>query len=154
MSRDAKLREEIDGISAKFSAGYDELNRRLDALQRELAAVGRPAAGAGPDLPPPGFDPAALGEQVREGTEATSSLATRVHEVEGKMGTHERAIKDAQSKIDQLHLRGADPMAGGNDSWAEGRQRQQKQQRPETTEPTPGGPQHFHMPSGDPPLRT
>ena len=73
--------------------------------------------------------------------------------MEGKLNTYERAIKDAQSKIDQLHLRGADPMAGGNDSWAEGRQRQQ-QQRPEPTERTPDGSQHYHMPSGDPPLRT
>ena len=52
-SHDAKLRKEIDGITAKVSASYDELSHRLDGLQRELAAVGRPAVGATPDLPPP-----------------------------------------------------------------------------------------------------
>ena len=116
VSRDSKLRKEIDGMTAKVSAGYDH---RPDALQRELAAGGRPADAASgvtdPPRSPPGFDPAALGEQLREVTEATSSLAARVHEAESKLGTYERAIKDAQSKIDQVHLRGADPMAGGND---------------------------------------
>ena len=126
MSRDANLREEIDGMTAKVSAGYDELSHRLDALQRELAAVGRPADGSPPDQPlgvtglprsPPGFDPAAPGEQFREVTEVTSSLAARVHEAESKLGTYERAINDAQSKIDQLHLRGADPMASRTRLW-------------------------------------
>ena len=43
VSREAKLREEIDGMTAKVPAGYDELNHRLDSLQRELATLGRPA---------------------------------------------------------------------------------------------------------------
>ena len=87
VSRDAKLREEIDSMTAKVSACYDELNQRLEAFRCELAAAGRLAGDAGPDLPPPGFDPAAPGEQFREVTEATSSFAQRVHEAESKLGT-------------------------------------------------------------------
>ena len=56
VSRDAKMKEEIDSMTANVSTCYDELSHRLDALQHELAAVGRPAGFAAhafpPDLPP------------------------------------------------------------------------------------------------------
>ena len=115
-ARDATLRTELDAMASKVSEGFDALNIRLEAVGLEAQAAGASARAATGQPTPPGFDPAALGEQARDNEHTLRSLLDRVHGLESTIGTHEGAIKNAQNRIDTV-------MAGAasGDPWHAGR---------------------------------